>query len=167
MNALDFFIKNAEFIEVLHYSQDEIEINICMERNDYGRTVRAIRISRSGKNKGIIELSCYSDWGDDGEGSAAIRDVELPAIMEFISAFKAGQDTISQICSLMRKDEEDVFRILISANAINITWRLENSCSINRAKELHSENEISEELEKDIQKMARLIWKAAGLCEEK
>lgn len=57
MNTLDYFIKKADCIEVDCYAGGYISIDIILERESYGRTNRAIAISKD--EKGLVEVSCY------------------------------------------------------------------------------------------------------------
>lgn len=161
MNTLDFFIKKADSIWVDCYSSGWIDINICMERNDYGRIRRAINISKD--KEGLVELSCYEDWGDDGKGSAFILDDELQVLMGFISSFKAGNDQISQISSLLSLSGNDTYKMSVSASSVAFTWNCgtydQYSCIVFRNQEPLFEGSVPEELKKEMQRVARLIWK--------
>lgn len=98
MDALKYFIQKANCIEVDCYVGGYISINIILERKSYW-TDRAIAISKD--EKGLVEASCLVYLGGGDEGSASILDDELKALIEFIPAFKSGQDQISQISSLL------------------------------------------------------------------
>lgn len=160
MNALEFFINKADSIQVNCWGSDSIGIDICMERDNYGRTIRAIAIY---KDKGLVELSCYEDWGGDGQGTASIFDDELRALIEFIPTFMSGQDKISQSVSLLSKTEADSFRMIISASAIKVIWNRgtyddQCSCSLSMEQKQHFEGDAPEELEKEVQRVWHIIW---------
>ena len=158
MNALDFFIKKADSIWVDCYSSGWININICMERDSYGRIRRAINIS---KDKGLVELSCYEDWGNDGQGSAFILDDELQVLMGFIPSFKAGDDQISQTNSLLSLSGNDTYKMSVSASSVAFVWNYgtydQYSCIVFRNQEPLFEGSVPEELKAEMQRVARLI----------
>lgn len=156
MNALDFFIKKADSIRVGCYGSGCVDIEIDMERDD-----RTICISR---DKGLVELSCLVYLGGGDEGSASILDDELKALIEFIPAFKSGQDQISQISSLLLETENDSLNMSISESAVEIKcrkngdWDPQYSCSISRNQELQFEGPVPMKLKEKMQRVAQLIW---------
>ena len=160
MNTLDYFIPKADSIEVMFYSWGSIYVTICMERSTYGRIDRAIEISKD--EKGVVEVSCYEDWGGDGHGSASILDDELLALIEFIPAFKAGQDQISQVSSILLTSVNDSFKMTISDPSVEFIFNNgtcdQYSCVVFRNQELHFEGALPERLIIIMQSVARLIW---------
>lgn len=160
MSALDFFIKKADSIWVDCYSSGWININICMERDGYGRISRAIDIS---KDKGLVELSCYEDWGGDGHGAASILDDELQALINFIPSFRAGEDQISQISSLLSSSVNDAYKMIISASSVEFIWNYgtydQYSCIVFRNQEIGFEGLVPKKLKTEMRKVARLICK--------
>jgi hypothetical protein len=159
MNALDFFIKKADRIEVDSYAGGSIGIDIILERNNYGRTRRAIDISKD--KKGLVEASCYVDWGGDGLGAASILDDELQALIEFVPAFKTGQDQISQISSLLSSSANDTYKMIITTSSVELIWNCgtydQYSCIVFRNQELRFEGAVPEQLKTEMREIANLI----------
>ncbi|MCB6991981.1 hypothetical protein LI177_00460 [bacterium 210820-DFI.6.37] len=156
MDTLDFFIQKADCLEVECYTTGYISIDIILERDTYGRTLRAIALSKDEKD--LVEVSCYEDWGGDGHGSASILDDELRALIEFVPDFKVSQDRISQILSFLLKIANNSFKMVISSAGVEIKWETGFSCSISRNQELHCKNILPKELEKEIPRITFLLW---------
>lgn len=131
-----------------------------MERESYGRTNRAIAISKD--EKGLVEASCYVDWGGDGQGAASILDDELQALIEFVPAFKAGQDQISQIVSSLSSSVNDTYRMIISMPSVELIWNYgtydQYSCIVFRNHALRFEGSVAEQLKTEMRKIANLIF---------
>ena len=163
MDALKFFIQKADCIEVDCYAWGGISIDIIMERESYGRkrTNRAIAISKD--EKGLIEASCYVDWGGDGQGAASILDDELQALIFFIPAFKAGQDQISQIVSLLSSSVKETYKMIVSMSSVELIWNYgtfdQYSCIVSRDQTLQFEGSVPEVLRTEMQKIAYMICK--------
>ena len=160
MNAFDFFIEKANSIEVDCYAGGYISIDIILERDSYGRTNRAIAISKD--EKGLIEASCYEDWGGDGQGAASILDDELQALIEFVPAFKSGQDQISQIVSLLSSSVNDAYKMIIAMSSIELIGNYgtydQYSCIVFRNQSLRFEGSVPKQLKTELRKIANLIW---------
>ena len=159
MNTLDFFIKKADCIEVDCYAGSYIGIDIILERDNYGRTNRAIAISKD--EKGLVEASCYVDWGGDGQGAASILDDELQALIEFVPAFKSGHDQISQIVSLLSSSVNDTYKMIIAMSSVELIWNYgtydQYSCIAFRNQSLRFEGSVPEQLKTEMRKIANLI----------
>jgi len=158
MDALKFFIQKANCIEVDCYAGGYISIDIILERKSYW-TDRAIAISKD--EKGLVEASCYVDWGGDGQGAASILDDELQALIEFVPAFKAGQDHISQIVSLLSSSVNDTYKMIISMSSVELIWNSgtydQYSCIVFRNQDLRFEGSVPEQLKTEMRKIANLI----------
>ena len=163
MDALEFFTQKADCIEVDCYAWGEVSIDIILERESYGRrrTNRAIAISKN--KKGLVEASCYVDWGGDGQGAASILDDELQALIEFIPAFKAGQDQISQIVSLLSSSVKETYKMIISMSSVELIWNYgtydQYSCIVFRDQTLRFEGSVPEQLRTEMRGIAYLICK--------
>ena len=82
--------------------------------------------------------------------------------MGFIPSFKAGNDQISQINSLLSLSGNDTYKMSVSASSVAFMWNCgtydQYSCIVFRNQEPLFEGSVPEELKSEMQRGARLIF---------
>lgn len=94
MKGLEFFINRGYMVTVEHGTTGLYCINIVMEADSQNRVVRGIEISKEQDN---FFFRCYEDFGQDGYGAQYLSGDELAALSDFISEYKAQQDTMDRL----------------------------------------------------------------------
>lgn len=86
----------------------------------------------------------------------------MQALIEFVPAFKTGQDQISQIVSSLTSSVNDTsYKMIISMSSVELIWNYgtydQYSCIVFRNQALRFEGSVPEQLKTEMREIANLI----------